>query len=50
MVWFLPIVEGMSFSISYIGIAAGVFTGISGLPQLVKIVREKKQMRYRRVC
>lgn len=26
----------------YIGIAAGVLTGISMLPQLIKIIREKK--------
>ncbi len=27
---------------NYIGIAAGIFTGISMLPQLIKIIREKK--------
>ena len=27
---------------NYIGIGAGIFTGISMLPQLIKIIREKK--------
>ena len=31
----------MSLSISYIGIAAGIFTGTSMLPQLFKTVKEK---------
>jgi MtN3 and saliva related transmembrane protein len=31
----------MSIPISYIGIAAGIFTGVSMLPQLVKIIKEK---------
>ncbi|HTL10647.1 MAG TPA: SemiSWEET transporter [Chitinophagaceae bacterium] len=27
---------------NYVGIGAGIFTGISMLPQLIKIIREKK--------
>ena len=32
----------MDETTNYIGIGAGIFTGISMLPQLVKIIREKK--------
>ena len=32
----------MASSSQYVGIAAGILTGISLLPQLVKLIREKK--------
>jgi MtN3 and saliva related transmembrane protein len=32
----------MDESTNYIGIAAGIFTGVSMLPQLVKIIKNKK--------
>jgi MtN3 and saliva related transmembrane protein len=33
---------GMTDLTTYIGIGAGLFTGISMLPQLIKIIKEKK--------